>query len=99
MLPPREILAVVQLVYFVPALALSLMASWRHGFRKQLGWFSLIMLCLFRICGASTLIAATTEAHLSSGLITASLVFTSFGLASLIVALQGYMSRLYVRTP
>ena len=94
MLPSREILAIVELIYFVPALFLALTVVFRHGYSKQLGWLSLILLCLLLICFSSSTIESYTLSHPSGGLITASIVFTSFGLASLLVALQGYIGRL-----
>jgi len=103
MISHRNVLSILELVYFVPALILSLIITRRHGFSRQLGWIALVVLSLFRISGASTEIAATFKP--STGLITASFILQSFGLASLIFALQGLVMRLnsgmpeYTRIP
>lgn len=87
-----EIIAIVDLVYFVPALVLAILVSVRHGFSKQLGWASMIMLSLFRIGGGISTIVAVY--HPSVGAFTAAFVMDSFGLVSLIIGLHGFGNRL-----
>ena len=97
MVAPKVILSAVELAYFVPVLPLAILLVLRHGFSKKLGWLSMIILSLFRISGASTQIAAVYKP--SSGLITATLVLQSFGLASIVVCCQGLLNRLSESVP
>ena len=97
MVQPKVILSAIELVYFIPALVLAIMLVLRHGFSKKLGWLSMVILSLFRISGASTQIAAVYKP--SNGLITATLILQSFGLASIVVCCQGLLNRLSDSVP
>lgn len=92
MLPPKSILAILEIIYFVPVLVLAVIVSLRHGFAKQLGWFSIVILSLFRLSGSATEIAANAKP--SVGLVTAAIILQSFGLASIIISSQGLLYRL-----
>ena len=92
-LRPRDILAIIELVYFTPVLVAAVLVCRRHGFSKQLGWFSMVMLACFRIAATTTWIAASYDDTVN-GLVTASIVLSRFGLASILVSLQGLLSRL-----
>jgi len=89
---PRNILAIIDLVYYLPALLVSIVITRRHGFRKDLGWLCLVVLAIFRLAGASTELAASI--HPTKSVITASIILQSFGLASLLLATQGLLMRL-----
>ncbi len=89
----RDILAVVEITYFVPVLVAAILCCRRHGFSKQLGWLSIVVLACFRISASSTWIAASYDGTIK-GLVTASIVLESFGMATIIVSLQGLLRRL-----
>ena len=89
----RDILAIVELIYFVPMLFVAILCCRRHGFSKQLGWLSMVVLACFRISASSTWIAASYDSKIN-GLVTASIILQSFGMATIIVSLQGLLRRL-----
>ena len=97
-LRPRDILAVIELIYFVPVLVAAILVCRRHGFSKQLGWLSIVMLACFRISATSTWIAASYDTTVN-GLVTASIILQNFGLASILISLQGLLHRLFVTLP
>lgn len=87
----REILYAIELVFWLPALFVSIYVTRKHGWSKQLGWISLTILSIFRLIGATTGIVAIYKP--STGLIETSIITNSVGLISLIVALRGLISR------
>ena len=89
----RDILAIIELIYFVPILFVAIICCRRHGFSKQLGWLSMVVLACFRIGASSTWIAASYDSKVN-GLVTASIILQSFGMASIIVSLQGLLRRM-----
>ncbi|KEF53704.1 uncharacterized protein A1O9_10104 [Exophiala aquamarina CBS 119918] len=86
-----EILAILELIIFTPALFASIVVVYNHGHQKQLGWRFLVMICLFRIIGASTVLASVH--HPSSGLTITYDVMNSFGLSAVIYTALGLLSR------
>lgn len=97
-LRPRDILAIIELIYFVPVLVSGLIVCYRHGFSKQMGWLSIVVLACFRIGASSTWIAASYH-DTSNGLVVASIILQSFGVASILIAIQGLLHRLLVTPP
>ncbi|KAJ9613459.1 hypothetical protein H2200_003401 [Cladophialophora chaetospira] len=97
-LRPSDILSIIELIYFVPVLVAAVLVCRRHGFSKQLGWFSMVMLACFRIGATATWIAASYHGNVN-GLVTASIVLSHFGLASILISLQGLLTRLNVFIP
>ena len=91
-LKPRDILSIIELIYYVPVLLFAVFVCRRHGFRKQLGWLSVVVLACFRIAASVTWIAASYDQKIN-GLVTASIILQSFGMASTFVAIQGLLSR------
>lgn len=88
----REILDIIDLIYFAPALGLTIWICVKHGFGRQLGWFYLIILSLLRLIAGST---GIVNAHSPSRSATqATTVTYSVGLAPLILALMGILKRL-----
>ncbi|KAJ9659859.1 hypothetical protein H2198_002928 [Neophaeococcomyces mojaviensis] len=87
----REVLYIIELVYWVPASVVSCYVTFKHGFSRQMGWFNLTMLSLFRIIGAVTGLIAIS--HPSEGVIETSFICASVGLMALIGALSGIMLR------
>ena len=92
-LRPRDILAIIELIYFVPVLVVALINCRRHGFSKQLGWLSMVVLACFRIGATTTWIAASYDSTVN-GLVIASIILQNFGLASILICLQGLLNRL-----
>ena len=88
----HEILDIILLIYYVPALFLSLFVTRKHGFGRQVGWIFLAILSILRIVGAATGLAAGSNPS-SVGLVTCSLVCYSIGLSPLLLALQGILLR------
>ena len=87
----REGLFIAELVLWCPLLFVSGFVTFKHGLSRQLGWFSLTLLSIFRIVGAITGIIAIHNP--SEGVIEASFICASVGLISLIGALSGIMLR------
>jgi hypothetical protein len=87
----REGLFIAELVLWVPLLFFSSFVTFKHGLSRQMGWFSLTLLSLFRIIGAITGIIAIHNP--SEGVIEAAFICASVGLISLIGALSGIMLR------
>jgi hypothetical protein len=87
----REVLYIIELIYWVPASIVSGYVMFKHGFSKQMGWYSLTLLSIFRIIGAITGILVI--GHPSEGLYETTFICASVGLMALIGALSGIMLR------
>lgn len=87
----REVLYIIELLYWVPASLVSGYVMYKHGFSKQMGWYSLTLLSVFRIIGAITGILVI--GHPSEGLYETTFICASVGLMALIGALSGIMLR------
>jgi len=92
MFTKSEVLDIIELIYFVPALPLTVYIAYKHGFSREAGWFLLIILSLVRVLGASTGIAATISP--STGLIETSYVMSGIGSTLLVAALTGIVNRI-----
>lgn len=86
-----EILAIIELILFTPGLFASIYVVYKHGHRKQLGWRFLVLICLFRLIGASTSLASVH--HPSTGLTTTFDIMNSFGLSAVIYCALGLLAR------
>lgn len=93
----REILFIIEIIFWVPTLAVAIYVCARQGFHKQLGWLSLVILGLFRIIGASTGIASIYDP--TTGLIETTVISESVGLISLVGALTGLTFRVQNNLP
>lgn len=91
-LTSREILDIVEIIYYAPALLIALYVVRKHGHGRQSGWIYLCILALLRLIGASTGIAAVY--HPSTGLIECSLITITVGISPLLLALLGILKRL-----
>ena len=86
-------LAIVELIFYVAALPVSLLVANKHGFGRSAGWFFLIILCLMRIAGAiAELVAINT---LQTGAFIAAAILANVGFSTLLAALLGILKRLY----
>jgi uncharacterized membrane protein (DUF485 family) len=88
----REALYIVEIIYYVPALLVTLYVTKKHGYGRQLGWIYLVILGLLRLIGAGTGIAAIHDP--TEGLIECSTITFSVGLSPLLLALLGILKRL-----
>jgi hypothetical protein len=90
-LTSRQVLDVVQLVYYGIAIPLIAAVLWKHGLARQISWLYLAILAILRIVGSATGIAAVSTP--SEGLIEASLICTSVGISPLLLSSLGILSR------
>ena len=93
MVSSGEILDIIELIYFGPALLASAFVCIKHGFSREAGWLLLVGLSLVRIIGASTGIAAQKNPN-NSSLIACSLITGSIGPTLLVAALTGIVNRI-----
>ncbi|KAJ9655657.1 hypothetical protein H2198_005555 [Neophaeococcomyces mojaviensis] len=96
MVTKSEIVDIIELIYFIPALPLTAYIAYKHGFSREAGWLLLVILSLVRIIGASTGIAATISP--SNGLIECSFIMSSIGSTLLVAALTGIVNRVNTGT-
>ena len=94
MAPSREALAIAQIVFFGPVIVAAFLVCLRHGFSRDFGWVSLLLLSAARIAGSACEIAVNTSTP-SVGLVTASLILNSGGLSALLLAMLGILKRVY----
>ena len=87
-----EILDVVIICYYVPALALSIFISLRQGLRRSNGWLYILALALVRIVGSILGIAATKDQNKTLAIVAS--IFSSVGLSMLIQCNIGLLRRM-----
>jgi len=88
----RDGIAILQLVFFVPALFLAVLLCVRHGFGRNAGWLFLVVFSLTRILGSSFYLAANNQPR-TSWLYVAAAVCSSIGLGPLVLLCVGLVSR------
>lgn len=86
-------LAIVELIFYTPALALALWVAGRHGFGRQAGWIFLAVLTLVRIIGSAMLLAS--EHKPSTALITGAAILDGVGISPLLLAMLGILKRMF----
>ena len=87
-----DAIAILQIVYYSPALIASLFVCFRHGFAKSFGWYFLVTFCLSRLIGASGQL--DTIAHPNSSTAwTIALVCSVMGTSPLLLSTLGLLSR------
>ncbi|PSN61505.1 hypothetical protein BS50DRAFT_625363 [Corynespora cassiicola Philippines] len=94
----RQILAIVVIAYYLPALFLSIFICFRHGVGKLMGWALLVLFCIMSIAGASLQIALDTQPPRNpgeepSGLEKATKAFVAMGLVPLLMVVQEFLTR------
>jgi hypothetical protein len=92
-LNPKGDLAAAQAAFFAPALVISSLIVFRHGFSRQLGWLYLVLLSILRIIGGSVTLYSETQNDYSTSLFIAAAITSAIGTAPLLLALQGILSR------
>lgn len=89
-----EVLDIVNIIYYIPALAVSVYVAIRHGFRRSNGWLYILALDVTRIVGSTLGILAVQKKNSTLAQIAA--VLSSVGLSVLIHAIVGLLRRVYV---
>lgn len=87
----RDTIALIDLIFFSLCLLLSTFVCFRHGFSRSSGWFYTLVLCLIRIIGG--ICQFLSHSDQSAGLIQTILILDSVGLAPLLLATLGLLSR------
>ncbi|KAI1168057.1 hypothetical protein F5B18DRAFT_346534 [Nemania serpens] len=85
-------ISIAQIVVFIPALAVSIFLSIRHGFGRNAGWFLLIIFSLARVVGASLQLATIAQPG-NLSLYFGALTLQGVGLSDLIVVLLALINR------
>ncbi|KAI5201900.1 hypothetical protein E4T39_05052 [Aureobasidium subglaciale] len=93
----REILAIVELVVYVPALIVTFAIVIRQGFKRQLGWIYLAIFCTIRIVGSILGILSHNNPSDVEDAEWAG-IFQSIGLSPLILASFGLLKRVIDQT-
>jgi hypothetical protein len=88
----RDIVAIVELLFYLPTAILAIITCFRHGFHRSSGWIYTLILCQVRIAGA--VCQFLSHSNHSSGLIQATIIIDSIGLSPLLLATLGMLSRL-----
>ncbi|KAL1894922.1 hypothetical protein Sste5346_005609 [Sporothrix stenoceras] len=91
-------ISIIQLVFFVPSLAIAIILSYRHGLRRSAGWIYLVILSLMRIIGASMELATISSPD-NVSLLTGAQILQNIGLSPLILLLLGLITRIYTGMP
>ncbi|KAJ4366959.1 hypothetical protein N0V83_007489 [Neocucurbitaria cava] len=89
----RDIVALIELIFYIPTSLLALVACLRHGFHRSSGWIYTLILCTVRIAGAICQFLSHNNSH-SEGLIRATVIIDSIGLSPLLLATLGLLHRL-----
>ncbi|KAI1194066.1 hypothetical protein F5X97DRAFT_312000 [Nemania serpens] len=85
-------ISIAQIVFFIPALAVSIFLCIRHGFGRNAGWFLLIIFSLARIVGASLQLATIAQPG-NLSLYFGALTLQGVGLSDLIIVLLTLINR------
>ncbi|KZT33624.1 hypothetical protein SISSUDRAFT_1027488 [Sistotremastrum suecicum HHB10207 ss-3] len=95
----RGIVSIVQIIVYLPLIALALILVFRHGFSRESGWIFLAIFSLIRIVGAALILILENESSPSSNLVTASSIVVSIGLTPLLFAVMGFLTIVAQRSP
>jgi len=92
---PTDVLAIVKLAIYAPLFPLSVYLLFRQGFAKDAGWLQLSIFCLIRLIGSAAQIVTIHDKSSLTPYIMADVLLV-IGLAPLLVASLGFVSRAYV---
>ncbi|KAL8702781.1 MAG: hypothetical protein Q9201_004057 [Fulgogasparrea decipioides] len=84
-------LAIAEIVFYFPALLITILVIIRHGIKKELGWFFLASLAVIRIVGGSLELAANAQRN--NNLFIAAAILNGVGLSALLLAMAGLLGR------
>ncbi|KAI1281388.1 hypothetical protein F5Y07DRAFT_354554 [Xylaria sp. FL0933] len=96
-LTKHNIVSIVQIIFFIPSLAISLLLCKRHGFGANAGWLLLVIFSLSRIIGASLQLAATAQPD-NIGLFFGALTLQGVGLSDFIIVMLALINRALAST-
>ncbi|EED14728.1 conserved hypothetical protein [Talaromyces stipitatus ATCC 10500] len=88
-----SIIAIAELVVYIPAIILAFFVCARHSFSRSSGWYYTFTLCLIRIVGAVCQLLTLADTT-SVGLVKAVLVLNHIGLTPLLLSTLGMLSRI-----
>ncbi|GAM83349.1 hypothetical protein ANO11243_013360 [Dothideomycetidae sp. 11243] len=94
MFTPREILDIIELIFYVPVLFVAGYVCLKHGFQRSAGYLFLVILALLRLIGASTGIASAHNPD-NTDLLTTTIICSSVGLSPLLLTLIGFTQRIH----
>ncbi|KAH8682799.1 hypothetical protein BGZ60DRAFT_368352 [Tricladium varicosporioides] len=83
--------SIAELIAYVPCSVLAFMVCFRHGFKRASGWIFILILSVIRIAGS--VCQLLTYSHPTEGLIKATLIIDSIGIAPLLLTVLGVLSR------
>ncbi|KAN0110649.1 hypothetical protein V8E51_007036 [Hyaloscypha variabilis] len=84
--------SIVELIVFIPCIPLGIAVCLRHGFKRTSGWIFVVILSVIRTAGA--VCQLLTYDHPTEGLIKATLILDSIGIAPLMLTVLGVLARL-----
>jgi hypothetical protein len=84
--------SIVEIIVYIPCLILGFIVCHRHGFKRTSGWIFLLILPTIRIVGS--ICQLLTYNKPTKGLIDATLILDSIGIAPLLLTVLGILSRL-----
>jgi hypothetical protein len=84
--------SIVELIVYIPCLILGFIVCLRQGFKRTSGWIFVLILSVVRIAGS--ICQLLTYSSPTVGLIKATLILDSIGIAPLLLAVLGVLSRL-----
>ncbi|CAL1702531.1 unnamed protein product [Somion occarium] len=90
-LDTRGDISIVEIIFYIPILATSLIITLRHGFSRRAGWIFLLILAIIRIVGSAIHLASENNQSNTTLRITYS-VLEAAGLSPLIVATLGFLN-------
>ena len=89
----RNVISIIQLVVYVPALFIATYVAFRHGFGRSSGWIFLVIFSLIRTVGAVTSLLTLT--YHSIGIYITAIICDSIGLSPLLMSSIGLLTRVY----
>jgi predicted signal transduction protein with EAL and GGDEF domain len=92
MVNARDIVSIVELIFYTPTALFATFICLRHGFHRTSGWIYTLLLCLIRIAGAIAHLIASHNPTV--GAVTANIILDSIGISPLLLATLGLLSRL-----
>lgn len=88
----REGLSILELIVYLPALFISILMGWRHGFGRSAGWYFFILFTLVRIIGNGCYLGTINDPN-NVNLYIAYGVCNSIGLSPLLMGMLAQLSR------
>jgi hypothetical protein len=85
-------ISTAKIIYYVPAVLISIFILFRHGFCKNSGWIYLAIFCVVRIINGAAQLATINNSNPATALEIA-LITGFLGLSPLLLASLGLLSR------